>query len=384
MKRGHRMTDEEWRQHWKEYWDRARELAAGRWDSVLDALAPGLRVALSHKGKRHSPCPVHGGTDGFRFFRNLAVSGRAICNTCGHFHDGFAVLQWVNGWTPRESVEEVMKYLTGDASHDVTTPIRTLPPKAAPAPERDNEKTRVSLNRTLQRSIPMQAREAEPLRLYLARRGLTLPRSNGVRFVPSLAYSDGDKITGYHPAMLAVIQAPDGKPVTLHRTYLDSRGRKADVPEAKKLMAYPDDVVIQGSAIRLFPAGKVLGVAEGIETAFAAAEGMGIPTWATVNAILMERFVPPPEVEYLIVFVDKDRPSTNYPRGHGQEAARRLVKRMWERNVKCMAITPKGEIPAGEKSLDWLDVLNREGVKGFPSFEVVRQALLNQSFQKAA
>lgn len=41
----------------------------GNWDAVLAGLAPELAAALSRKG-RHVPCPVHGGRDGFRLFRD--------------------------------------------------------------------------------------------------------------------------------------------------------------------------------------------------------------------------------------------------------------------------------------------------------------------------
>ena len=68
-----------------------RQLAAGRWTEILEAVAPALEPALRRPG-RHVPCPVHGGKDGFRLFRDVAQTGGGICNTCGAFHDGFAVL----------------------------------------------------------------------------------------------------------------------------------------------------------------------------------------------------------------------------------------------------------------------------------------------------
>jgi len=370
------MTEAEWKEYWNEYWRRTRELAVGRWEAIFRALAPALGPALEVEGRRHVACPVHGGKDGFRLFRDYHTAGRAICNTCGHFHDGFAVLKWVNGWTGKETVESVMATLTGDKNHDYAAPRTPLPPKVEPVAKRSNEDLKKSLNWTMQKTVSPNSKEAEPLRLYLARRGLTPPQMKALSFHPRLAYSDGTEITGYHPAMLAVVQAVDGSPVTIHRTYLDSSGRKANVPEVKKMMSYPDDLKILGGAIRLAPAARVLGVAEGIETSYAAMEGMGIPTWATVNATMMAHFVPPEEVDMVIVFSDKDRPSKEHPRGHGQEASIRLVERMWAMGKKAMAITPKGEIPEGEKSLDWLDILNRDGVAGFPSYEAVQRAML--------
>jgi len=88
METGRQRTEEEWRRYWDEYWDRARGLARGRWDSILGSLAPALLPAIDADGRRHVPCPVHGGKDGFRFFKGMAETGRAICNTCGHFMMG--------------------------------------------------------------------------------------------------------------------------------------------------------------------------------------------------------------------------------------------------------------------------------------------------------
>lgn len=41
--------------------------AEGRWDAIFSVLAPKLAPAQERAG-RHVPCPVHGGTDGFRLF----------------------------------------------------------------------------------------------------------------------------------------------------------------------------------------------------------------------------------------------------------------------------------------------------------------------------
>ena len=222
-------TDAEWKEYWTQYWNKARELAGGRWDSILRTLAPSLA------------------------------------------------------------------FLTGDSSHRFAEPVqRQLPPKKEAKPTRSNDEKRESLNKTMQRVLPMSHPSAEPLRLYLARRGLAPLKSPSVMFHPRLAYSDGDRITGFHPAMVAVVQSATGAPVTLHRTYLDEDGCKADVAEAKKLMAYSDDLKILGGAIRLMKPGKVLGVAEGIETAYAASEGMGrgrdsVSSWSQYETTTVKR-----------------------------------------------------------------------------------------------
>jgi hypothetical protein len=104
-------------------------------------------------------------------------------------------------------------------------------------------------------------------------------------------------------------------------------------------------------------------------------EGTKMPVWCAVNAYLLENFYPPPGVSQILVFADKDRPSAQHPSGHGQESARRLVQRLWERGIKASAIVPAGEIPAGQRSLDWLDILNRDGKAGFPSLQSVEHAM---------
>lgn len=357
--------------------DECREKAAGRWDSILATLAPQLVPALDHHGRRHVACPVHGGKDGFRVFKDVSERGASICNTCGSFSDGFATLMWANGWDFRTTLNEVSKYFgEGSSGQYLGAAIRRVPPPKPPEPKTDPEKLRYILNKVWCESVPITSRAAEPARLYLARRGLSIAPPKSLRFHPSLIYIEGDKITGNHPGILALVEGKDGTPITIHRTYLTRDGAKAAVESPKKLMSYPEDRKIMGGAIRLVPPGRVLAVAEGIETALAVIEGTGIPTWATVNARLLEGFVPPPGVEQLIVFADKDQSNPVHPQGHGQEAAKKLVQAAWKLGIKATAIIPAGEIPQGEKSLDWLDILRRDGAKGFPSLDSVRRAML--------
>jgi len=167
--------------------------------------------------------------------------------------------------------------------------------------------------------------------------------------------------------------------VTIHRTYLTQDGKKAPVDSPKKLMSYPKDRKIIGGAIRLVDPGPVLAIAEGLETALAVLEGTGLPVWCAVNALLLENFVPPPGVERVVVFADKDRPTDQHPSGHGQEAAKRLVQRLWEMGIKASAIVPAGSIPPGQKSLDWLDILNRDGKAGFPTLMSIDQRTVRRA-----
>jgi len=330
-----------------------REIAVGRWRDLLGALAPRLENALDRVG-RHVPCPVHGGTDGFRLFRDADLTGGGVCNTCGTFPDGFALLMWVNRWSFPEALRAVA-YELGLADGSRPGPRDSTNPRPRP-PERDRESAIESLKRVWGKSIDPADRLAEPLRAYLNRRGLFGARLDAkvVRFHPALGYwqkDHGDELVlvGRYPAMVALVTGKDGMPITVHRTYLTSDGRKAPVAEPKKLMAYPSDRLV-GGAIRLFPPTPALGVAEGLETALAVHRRTGMPVWSTVSAGLLARFEPPAGTSLVVVWADRDRSGT------GEAAALTLRERLLKRGISVAVHLPPGPIPAGAKGIDWADV----------------------------
>jgi len=330
-----------------------REHAAGRWLEVLAVTAPVLAPALSHPG-RHVPCPVHGGKDGFRLFRDVDRTGGGVCNTCGSFHDGFALLMWANGWTFPEALHAVAHEL-GMADPTASETRRVNIPRSTPA-ERDREAVIEALNRVWARSLDPADRRAAPLRAYLANRGLSGVKLDGevLRFHPALGYWQRNdrneaELVGRFPAMVALVTGADGAPVTVHRTYLTPEGRKAPVPNPKKLMGYPGNRLV-GGAIRLFRPGPVLGVAEGIETALAVHLRTGMPVWSALSASLLARLEPPPETSLVVVWADRDRS------GAGEAAALSQRERLLERGIPVAVHLPPGPIPAGAKGVDWADV----------------------------
>ena len=133
--------------------------------------------------------------------------------------------------------------------------------------------------------------------------------------------------------------------MSLHRSYLNHAGNgKADVPEPKKLM--PPVGTITGAAIRLFPAHAVLGVAEGIETAFAASLLHDVPVWACVSAHGLQSFVVPETVTDLLIFADNDRA--------GLMAARSLLERYQGKLQRVEIIAPH------QPGKDWADVAKEQ------------------------
>ena len=138
-----------------------------------------------------------------------------------------------------------------------------------------------------------------------------------VRYCPKCWESDSRTCL---PAMVSLVRNRGGMPVCIHRTYLDGV-EKADIRAPKKLM--PRTEPLAGCAIRLFEVRDHVGVAEGIETAIAANQLFGIPTWATIGTTIMESFEPPEGVRKVTVFADCD---ANYA---GQSAAYRLANRLY-------------------------------------------------------
>lgn len=106
--------------------------------------------------------------------------------------------------------------------------------------------------------------------------------------------------------MLARLTNAEGKFITLHRTYLTADGSKAPVHSAKKLASG----AVENGVIRLYPAGGVVCLAEGIETALSVHALTGLPAWSVVSLSGMKRFGPetiPDGVRTIRICGDNDR-----------------------------------------------------------------------------
>lgn len=298
-----------------------REVAAGRWPGILAALG----VAPEQLTGKHTACPVCGGKDRFRF-DNKDGRGTFFCSHCGA-GDGFTLLRNLKGWDFKTAAREV-EQVAGIAS------------AASPAPTFSEEDKLKALRRVWCGANRLQ--RGDVAMRYLAGRGLDLLEPlSCLRLHPSLTYREGADVLGRFPTLLALVTGPDGKGVTLHRTYLQD-DRKAPVSSPKKLMPGKP---AKGGAIRLHPAGDVLGVAEGIETALAARQLFGVPVWSCVSAAGIESFQPPATVRKVIVFGDNDLSGT------GQAAAWVLAKRLIAAGIAVEVKLPD------QPGSDWADLL---------------------------
>lgn len=296
---------------------RTAEHARGKWRGILLSLG----AEAKHLSAKHGPCPFCGGNDRFRW-DNVKGAGTFICSHCGA-GDGFEFLRRLKQCTFKEAAALVDSIVGG---------VRQEPVR-----ERDEGKDKQRLRDLWKASVPLQADDLAGQ--YLASRGV-LPRviPPALRFVAQCREPDGQML----PAMLAMVETADGQPATMHRTFLGPNG-KADIAKPRALMAGPHP---EGSAVRLFaPVDGRLGIAEGIETALAAAKHFQMPVWAALNARQLAAWVPPEGVTSVVVMGDNDASFT------GQAAAYALANRLAVRGKIAVEV----QIPP-EVGTDWADV----------------------------
>ena len=214
---------------------------------------------------------------------------------------------------------------------------------APQSPAMPDERKRAVLRRIWGEACPITA--GDPVDTYLRQRGIPLPLADMpavLRYHAHLVYRHEDGQHTYRPAMVARVDDADGHAVTLHRTYLAPDGRKATVPEPKKLMSPAISGATRGGAIRLYPASETLAIAEGIETALAVRLATALPVWAALCAGGLARLIVPAEVLLVVICADHDAAGL----GAAQTLAQRLL--VAQRRVKILMPDTPG--------MDWADL----------------------------
>lgn len=216
------------------------------------------------------PCPACGYRTGLRLSEK---AGRALwwCASC---RDQAAVTAAILGDAPPAAV-------------------------AGPSPQDDDlAERKAGALRMWDAGLPWQG---TPVAAYLARRvpGASFDGLADLRFMPQAKHPSG----GRFPCMLALLRDAEGRPASLHRTFLAPGGAgKAPVEPAKMTLG-----PVRGAAVRLRQAGPRLVVAEGIETALAAGLLLHAPAWAAVSAGNMrDTLTLPPAVREVTIAADHD------------------------------------------------------------------------------
>jgi len=338
--------------------EHVRRLSEGRWDEVFARLVPQIAPAMARPG-RHVDCPFHGGKDDFRVSRDFLQDGRCFC-TCGSW-DGFGMVMHTTGWDFVKAVKAVSEVLNG-ADVRVSSQARQVKRPSVQDNQRRDEALRQTLRRMWKESLPLDRPDAALAWRYFASRRLEevrLPLAD-IRYHPALEYRDDDgAVKDRFPALLSLVRAVDGRPVTIHRTWLSPDGcGKAPVDAPRKVFPPPGKWVT-GSAIRLdnglLP---VLHVAEGLETALAVraiVDGTA-PVWSTLSKDILRGLDVPESVRYVCIWADRDR------LGGGEKAANALLERVQQQGRQGKVMVPPIPVTDG-KSVDWNDVIGRLGVE---------------------
>ncbi len=160
---------------------------------------------------------------------------------------------------------------------------------------------------------------------YLQGRGLTAPPEPVLRYLSGAKHPSGSRL----PCMVALLVDMTGRPAAVHRTFLAPGGTgKANVEPQRMTLGH-----VRGAAVRLYPAAPRLVIAEGIETALAAALLLKLPAWAAVSAGNMADTLALPElVRDVVIAADNDAP--------GREAARKAAARWRAERRKVQIATP--------------------------------------------
>lgn len=317
-----------------------KERAHGHWTSILERLGVDSKLL----NRKNQPCPRCGGNDRWQYTDRYG-NGDHFCRNCGH-GDGFVLLDACCKLPFAEgvaAVEQIVGAVQLARSHS-----------AARVPSSEYMKN-------LAKKIWDAAKPVcvgDEVDQYLTQRGLHMPQYPAtIRCHPKLEYyskQDGEKrarVIAHYPAMIAPMQGPDGRAVTVHRTYV-SQGRKADVPDAKKVL----NSFNAGPAIRLFEPTDELAITEGIETALAVHLETGKPVWAAYSATNLEKIWIPESVKRVCIYADNDASFT------GAASAYALAKRL--RSTQRPGGVPEVHVfipkATGE---DWADVFKRKRLK---------------------
>jgi len=149
--------------------------------------------------------------------------------------------------------------------------------------------------------------EAHPARCtlvetYLRSRSITLSVPSVIRIL-GIHSAYGRHPTGVRrPQMIALVEHVEHGPVAVHRTFLAIDGSSKASLDPVRMSHGP----VSGGATRLVPAGVILAIAEGIETALSYMQVTGTPTWAALSARGIRSLILPDVVRQVVIAAAPD------------------------------------------------------------------------------
>jgi len=326
--------------------DIVKNWTPAQWDALVAQYLPADVLTDRFWRGRPGPCPICGGHDRFTY-DNKRGRGDWVCRKCNDGSpkagDGIELVCRVTGM----SYIELQCRLSGESAE----PIASRPDRPVHIRARKGDDHEAKIRR-----IKKQWGSAKPLVWgdhairYLAARvpGLRAPRPQALRLVMQDYRYEGELI-GRYPTIIAQFMLSDGQMATVHRTSLDpAQPAKATIvtKHGEILPAKRNDVSAlppAGGAVRLMvPRNGELGVAEGLETAYAAYMLFGVPTWYCLNRGLLSQFVVPLglDVHTVHVFADFDQVDPKTGKSPGMDDALTLAKRLRADGFKVVMHRP--------------------------------------------
>ena len=348
-----------------------KEKMSGYWLNAFSVLAPALRHSIKKLGQ-NVPCPIDGGTDGFRLFKDANETGGGVKQSERVIPEGIDMLMWVNNWSFTQTFDELEGWLNG-------SPIHALPvihiPKVKVVVDETN--LRKWLNRIWGDSLSLDQHMSYPARAYFGYRHISQAAlaASDVRYHPNLTYKDTNgKILGKFGAVLCLVRNNEGNPVSIHRTFITKAGQKVNLGKDNKAKKVTPPVLknSKGRQVRLFESQNgYLGVCEGLETALAVHQVKQLPIWPNLSNTNLHSFVAPKGVHTVLNFVDKDRSKAG-KKPAGENSALVLAANLEAQGIRVINLLPPTPLlDTDAKGVDWADQLIRD-----PSgFDLIDQVL---------
>ena len=353
---------------------RVKEMANGRWASIIGDLYPELSLALKKPGKTRCACPIHGSSkgrkaDGFRFLDDFHKSGGGVCNTCGVFPTGIDLICFLENAQGRPKVAlDILETYFGIAGNKRSKP-RKLPPPVHVNTEAEDPKAidrRLNLlTRIWSECVDLSelSNDHQAIRYLMETRGIDdlefLSAQKHIRFHPNLFYARSE--VKEHPpisfpGIVSMMHDVTGKAAGLHRIFLHPTDpAKAPVEENKKILRRLETKL--NAAVRI--AGRApfthhANVCEGIETGLAISCSTGHSVYAAGYATLLAHWNPPEGTRCVTIWCDRDSNKA------GINHASKLKERLDSMGIVSRILLPR-HLESDDE--DWNDVLLRVGVE---------------------
>lgn len=271
----------------------------------------GAHVALKRRGAAFwGRCPFHKEkTPSFKVEKEFY-----ICFGCGKKGDA---ISWIRE-AEHLSFEAAVRRLSRSDAPARFCGIRTKPSRQ----ENDDAKRRRRAALIWEAAQPIRGTLADE---YLRFRGIRNRQSAELRFAPAVEHT---ATKASYPALIARVSGDDGF-CAVQRTYLArDKPAKADVSPNKMTLGPMDK-----GAVRLFPVGERLGLAEGVETALSASQLYAVPCWATLSAGRLAAVEIPADVRVVVIFADAGKV--------GIDAAFKAQDEYESRGYRVEVITPQ-------------------------------------------